>query len=321
MKHINKSLFLSVAIALMISLFSVEASAEKKIGILMFSEETRYNEAAKGMMDQLTEDGFGNPGTIFIIENAGGNKAKAAELVTKFAKANMDLIFTLGTSATVAVSREIKDVPIVFGMVYDPVGAGVAKSWKSSGNNTTGASPNVPMSEIMDRLKELVAVKRLAVFYTPYEKNSEIQLKNLQEIQDDYKIKVIPVPLTKTDEASHILPEILRTSDAIYITGSNMVSTALPIIFDMATKAKVVTVSHLEDIIEKGALLGLCPNNYLLGRHAGEKAVKILKGAKPSSIPIEIMKEYDLMLNMKIAKAGQFHIPPEFMKKVKRKIQ
>ncbi|MBI4683650.1 MAG: ABC transporter substrate-binding protein [Nitrospirae bacterium] len=318
---IAKKFFVFAIFFLSITLFSVNARAEKKIGILMFSEESRYNEASKGMMDQLKENGFGEPSVKFIIENAGGNKAKAAELVQKFAAAKMDLIFTLGTSATIAVSREITDVPIVFGMVYDPVGAGIAKDWKSSGNNTTGVSPNVPMSIIMDRLKELVAVKRLAVLYSPGEKNSEIQLKNLQEIQADYKLKVIPVPLTKTEEASQLLSEVVRTSDAIYFTGSNLVSTVIPITIDMANKAKVVTISHLEDIVEKGALLGVCPDSYLLGRHAGEKAIKILKGAKPSSIPIESMKEYDLMINMKTAKAGQFQIPPEFMKKVKRKIQ
>lgn len=319
--RIFRNVFIMSIIIMIAVIFSAEAGSEKKIGILMFSDEKRYYEAAKGMMDKLTEDGFGKPETKFIIENAKGNKAKAAELVLEFSAAKMDLIFTLGTSAAVAVSREIKDVPVVFGMVYDPVAAGIARDWKSSGNNTTGASPNVPMSIIMDRLKEFMPVKRLAVLYTPGEKNSETQLKDLQAIQEDYKIKVIPVPLTKTEEASQLLPEVVRTSDAIYITGSNTVSNVIPMLVDMTTKAKVVTLTHLEDIVEKGALLGVCSDPYLVGRLAGEKAVMILKGDKPSSIPIEAQKDYNLIINMKTVKTGQFQIPPGFMNKVKRKIQ
>src|SRR3990172_1390553 len=132
-----RRLFLFVALALMINLFSGEARAEKKIGVLMFSEETRYGEASKGMMDQLKEEGFGEPKVKFIIQNAGGNKAMASELAQKFAEAKMDLIIAIGTSAAIAAAKETKDVPIVFSMVYDPVEAGIANDWKSSGNNIT----------------------------------------------------------------------------------------------------------------------------------------------------------------------------------------
>ena len=104
-------------------------------------------------------------------------------MVTKFANAKPDMIVSLGTIPTIAVTKEIKDVPVVFGMVYDPVEAGIAKSWKSSGNNTTGASPLIPMSTLVSTLKEVRPVKTLAVLYTADEKQSRIQLLELQKIQ------------------------------------------------------------------------------------------------------------------------------------------
>jgi putative ABC transport system substrate-binding protein len=303
------------------TLFSAAAGAEKRIGILTFSEEVRYNDTQKGIMDQLNKDGFGEPGVKFTIENARGSKAKAAELVQKFAAAKMDLIITIGTTATIAVTREIKDVPVVFGMVYDPVEAGIAKDWKSSGNNTTGVSPKVAMSKLVSSLKELAPVKKLAVLYTPGEKNTEIQLKELQRIQTSLQIKVIPVILANKEEVARILSSVVHTVDAFYLTGSSIVGTTVPIIVDIANKAKVVTISHLDDLVEKGALLGICANSNLVGHLAGKKAVQILKGAKPSSIPIEIEKKLDFILNMKTAKAGQFQIPLSFMKKVTRTIE
>ncbi len=173
----------------------------------------------------------------------------------------------------------------------------------------------------MESLKNFTQVKRLAVLYTTGEKNSESVLKDLQRIEANYKIKVIPVPLTEIKEVNQLLPEVLRTADAVYVTGSNLVDSQVSVIADMATKAKVITITHLDDLVEKGVLLGVCADAYSMGQLAGEKAVKILKGVKPSSIPIESAKKSDVILNMKTAKKGQFQIPPNLMKTVTRTIE
>ncbi|NTW58007.1 MAG: hypothetical protein HGA43_02420 [Nitrospirae bacterium] len=319
MENVNKMLLIAVLLSGFI-LHSAEVRAEK-IGIIMFSEESRYAEAAKGIRDRLEEEGIQEPKTTFMEEHAGANKAKAAEIVRKFAAAKMDLIFSLGTSASIAVAREIKDVPIVFSVVFDPVEAGLVKDWKSSGNNLTGTSTLVPMSMIMDNLILLAPVKRLAVLYTPGEKNSESTLKRLQEVQAVYKITVLPVLITKKEEISHILPEIIRTSDAIYLTGSNLVDSEVSMIVDRATRGNVITVTHLEDLAEKGVLLGVCSDSYMLGRLAGGKGIKILKGAKPSSIPTDVLKNFSVILNMKTVAAGGFKISPDVMKKITRTIE
>jgi putative ABC transport system substrate-binding protein len=313
--------WLIVALVAASNLLSAEAWGEKRIGILLFSEETRYQESAKGVMDQLKKEGFGDPAVRFTIENAGRNKAKTAELAKKFAAAKLDLIFTMGTSATQATVREIRDVPVVFSMVYDPVEAKIARDWKSSGNNTTGTSPRVPMARLMDCLRGVTPVKSLAVLYTPGEKNSETQLRDLLGIQATYKIKIVPVPLTRKEDVSQILPDVIRTTDALYVTGSNLVDSEIATIVDIATRARAVTISHLEDLVGKGVLLGVCANPYLTGRLAGEKGVKILKGAKPSAIPIETLKKPDVILNMKTARKGQYQIPPSFMKSVTKTIE
>jgi putative tryptophan/tyrosine transport system substrate-binding protein len=322
MRTMKRKLFwVSPVVFLILALFSIKAQAEKKIGVLMFSEEPRYLEAFKGIKERLGEGGFGEKNTAFIMGNADANKAKTAEMVQKFAAAKLDLIITFGTSGTIAVSREIHDVPIVFCLVYDPVDAGIAKALKSSGNNTTGTSTKIPMSRLIESLRTFGQVKRLAVLYTAGEKNSELQLISLQEIQKNYAFKVIPVRLTKSEEVHQLLPEVLRTADAVYITGSHLVDRQVSAIVDMATKAKVITITHLDDLIVKGVLLGICLNSYAGGQLAGEKAIKILKGAKPLSLPIETPQKCDVLLNMKTAKEGQFQIPPSFMKTVTKTIE
>jgi putative ABC transport system substrate-binding protein len=158
------------------------------------------------------------------------------------------------------------------------------------------------------------------VLYTPNEKNSEAQLRDLQEIQGMHRIRIIPVPITEKEEIGQIMPEVVRTSDAIYVTGSNLVNSQVSMIVEMATKGKTITVTHLEDLVEKGVLIGVCANPYSLGRLAGEKAARILRGAKPSSIPIESPKKLDVVINMRTANAGRYRIPPEFHRTVTKKI-
>jgi putative ABC transport system substrate-binding protein len=317
----GRGVFLLAMLSLMIHLFAVEGRAEKRIGVLLWNDEARYIECKDGILEQLKKEGFGEPAVRFVVGNAENSKAKLAELVRQFSTAKMDLILTIGTVATVAVSKEIEDVPVVFSAIYDPVEAGIAKSWKSSGNNTTGASTRIPVSTFISTLKEVTPLKRLALLYTRGEKHTEIQLTELEKIKEQYQIKVIPIILSNREDVAPTLSGVVQTVDAMYLTGSSIVNAAIPLIVDMANKAKVVTITPLPDYVDKGALLGVCANYYLVGRLSGKKAAKILRGAKPSSIPLETEKRVDLILNMKTAKAGLFQIPPSVMKKMTKTIE
>ncbi len=307
---------------ILLGVLSISSSAAAdKLGFLLFSRQPRYVEAVRGIMDKLNEAGLGEPRNTFVIEDAKANKAIAAELVKKLRDQKMSLIFTVGTHATLAVMQEIKDVPIVFAQVYDPVEAGIAKNWDSSGNNTTGATTKIPMSKLYDTLLLFKPVKTMAVRYTPNEKNSEAQLRDLEAIQKDYRINVIPVPVSKSGGIQQVLPIVLQSADSLYVTGSNLVDSDISTVVAMATKAKVPTISHLEDLIEKGVLLGVGCDSYQVGRLAGQKAIQIMKGEKPAAIPIETPPQIKVMLNVTTARSGGFQIPPEFMKTVTTEVR
>jgi putative ABC transport system substrate-binding protein len=300
---------------------SGDAGPAKKIGIFAFSREARYENAGKGIRDQLRQDGYDEPGTQFVTANADANKAKAAEIVQRIRSEKFDLIFTLGTNMTIPIAREIKNVPIVFSEVYDPVASGIAQSWASSGNNTTGVSSHVPMNRLVETLLLFSRAKKLAVLYAPNEKNAELQLRELLEIEKTHVIDIVPMPVSSKEDIARALPVITKTVDAIFVTGSNLIGSNISEIAATATKAGIVTISHLDDLVDGGVLLGFAPNSYEDGRLAGVKAVQVLKGTKPSAIPIEPLKKNDILLNGKTAKAGKFTVPPDFMKKVTRTIE
>jgi len=170
MQIVQKWLVGVAAVVVMVALFSGEARAEKKIGVLLWTEEPRYADSRDGVLEQMKKEGFTEPKVTFTMENAGGNKGKAAEISQKWSAEKFDMVIAVGTSAAVAVAKEIKTVPVIFTMVYDPVDSKIAESWKSSGNNTTGASPKVPMDQLVNNLKKLAPVKNLAVLHAGREK-------------------------------------------------------------------------------------------------------------------------------------------------------
>jgi len=298
----------------------VREKAEIRIGIFKLFDQTLYDESLRGIMDQLTQDGFSAPTTRFMSENAKNSYVKADELIRKLAAARMDLIISFGTQGSLAVTKAIKDVPVVFSVVYDPVEAGIVQAWDKTGNNATGTSTKIPMVKIMATLEELAPVKKLAVLYTPGEKNSEAQLAELQAVDDRSPIRVEPVPISKRQGLEQILQEVVHTADAIYLTGSSIVANAMPVIVGAARRQKIVTITHLDDLARNGALVGICSDPYLEGRLAGEKIVQILKGAKPASIPVGTPVKIDVILNTKTATEGQFVIPAAFRAKVTKTI-
>jgi putative ABC transport system substrate-binding protein len=321
MKQGIRTTIITMTVLFLLSASASAAFAEKKIGIILWENEKNYTDAKDGLMVKLDKEGFGEPKATYIVEDANGNKAKAADIARRFASSKLDLIIALGTSAAVAIVHEIKDVPVVFAVVYDPVDSKIAADWKSSGNNTTGTSSKIHMSLLLENLKQLAPVKSLAVLYTPGQRNSEAQLKDLQTVQALFGVKIIPVPLTTKESVPGILAEVMGAADAVFLSGSSIAIDSLSAIVDTAKKAGVITTSVQSDKVEKGILLGVYANTHALGTLAGEKAAKVLRGAKPSAIPIETLKKADVIINMKTAKESRINVPPVFLKAATRVIE
>ncbi len=291
----------------------------KKIGILLWSDEARYLESVKAILDQLKADGF----TDFEVSqaSAGANKATAMHLAQGFAAANMDVYVALGTNGMAALLKEIKQAPIVFNVVYDPVGSGFVDSWLRSKNNVTGVSNFLSMADILERVKAIVPLKNLAVLYTPDQKNSESQLRDLQKVEKQCAINIIPVPLSSSEDAVSVMALLKGKAEAVFLTGSGYVGTAIGPIIEAAIKEKIVPVSHLPDYVDQGVLLGVGADMRELGQAAAGKVEAVLKGALPTDIPVDGPKKVHIYLNLKTARAIGFTIPDALRKEAVKVIE
>jgi len=318
--RISQVLLLVLMTGVIIGSLSDKAFAQpKKIGILLWSGEDRYVESTWAMLEQLKADGFGD--LEVRQESAEANKAIAMRLAKGFAAQKMDVYVGVGTNGVAALQKEISNIPIVFNVVYDPMGAGFVDTWKHSKNNITGVSNLLPMTDILQRLKTFVPLKNLAVLYTPDQKNSEAQLQDLQDVAQDCSIKIIPVPLSSADDAALVIPLLKGKAEAIYLTGSGFVGSSVGAIVKGAVKEKMVPISHLSDYVDQGVLLAAGADMRELGRMAAGKVEEVLKGVFPTDIPVEGPKRALYYLNLKTAKAMGIIVPDDLKKEAVKVIE
>jgi len=311
--NMKKITFASLAAAVALLSSGLDASAKTKVGVISWNDaEPRYSTTYKRMVEEVGKEGMGSE-ISFIMMDAKGKKDQIPELIKKLKEQKVDVYVPLGTSAAVPVANEIKDKPIVIGMVYDPVESKIAKDWKSSGNNLTGSSSHVSLPRFLRRLVKgsegTFTIKRVAVPYTPGEKNSEIQLKAIQSAEAELGLQVTPVVVSKPEELNKWLKGLPGSADLIMVTGSNVISTHIGAIVDASIKAKIPTATHLDDLVERGVLFGLVADVDEVGTLAGKKLVQVAKGTEPSAIPIEAPSP-KLIINQKTVQAGKFTIPP-----------
>jgi len=310
---ITKRTFLSLCLGLAAGALVAPGlgwSSEKlKIGILHSADEARYLQTAEGALKQLKAEGFDDGKISVDTQSAKGDRATAAKIAKHFVADGAKVILTMGTGATGVAVKEVKEIPIVFGMVWDPVDSGFAKDWRSSGTNTTGSSSKVPMIALYKTLKQLTPVKRLVVMFCPSEKNSVLQLQEFKDVQKELGIEIIEAPVAKAEEAASVARAFASRGEAIYTSGAVAVTSQMPAITAVLVERKIPTISHLADAVEAGALIGVTANIQEGAKFVGAKTAQILRGSQPADLPIEMSKRFDIAINLKTANAMGVKIP------------
>ena len=318
------ALRLAIVLLAMLGLLipGVGQGAEKfKIGILLSGDDARYVVTAEAALKQLKAEGFDDSKLLVETQSAKGDAALAAKLARQFGANRVRVLLTMGTGATGVALKELKDTPIVFGMVWDPVEAGFAKSWAAPGTNATGSSNKMPLAIALKTLKRLGPLQRLGVLFNPAEKNSVIQLDELKGLQRELAFEAIEVPVSKKEEAAAVVRTFAPRVQAFYITGAVTVTSQMAAIAAVAAEHKLPTVSHTIDNVEAGALLGVTASLQEVGKLTGVKAAQILRGGTPATIPIDTPKHFEVAINMKTATATGMKVPVDLLQSATRVIR
>jgi serine/threonine protein kinase/ABC-type uncharacterized transport system substrate-binding protein len=286
---------------------SIRRLAETRIALLLWNAQVRYQRCRDGVIEELRAEGFVEPQVGITVAHADAHPDRVVELARQFAGEGMNVVVPVGTSAAVGAAAEIKDIPVVFAFVFDPVTSRIAKSWKSSGNNTTGSSSKTPAPLLLKSLREIAEVKKLAVLYTPGERNTEAQLADFQALKVS-DLEVIPSPISDRPDIAPTIAKLEGTAEAVLLAGSAVIGDNAAYIVQLANKARLLTATQSQGL-ESRVLLGVTVNPDDVGRLAGKKCAMVLKGEKPASIEIEALATSDVIINLRVAKALDLNIP------------
>jgi ABC-type uncharacterized transport system substrate-binding protein len=236
-------------------------------------------------------------------------RALAAELVAL----NVDVIVTVDTPPTQAAKQATSTIPIVVAVSADPVGAGLVKSLAHPGGNTTGLSLLAPETDqkALEYLKQMLPkTSRVVMIVDPKNQGMMLRLKAIQTAAPKLAMELQPIPaLTSSDLVETLTAAAKKPPDALFVL-SPIYAAYRNEIADFATKVRVPILFDTSGLAgEPGALLSYGTDISDLFRRAASFVDKILKGAKPADLPVEQPTKFELVINMKTAKALGLTVP------------
>ena len=296
------------------------------MGILIRKADRADSLTVNGLRAGLKELGYKDGKNLIIdVRNVRGErgtlKTAAVELVGK----KVDLIFTTGSSATVAAKAATTKIPIVFRHPLNPVAMGLVANMDRPGGNVTGvAGLSVQQADArLEILKEIVpTLRRVVIFYDIYNSISRGHFATAEVAATNLGLHVVEKPIQSDKELKTALSRFKKKEgDALYHVSDILVQSQADYIFKMARQKKLPTIFGRSVWATRGSLAGYGPNNHEMGRQAAYLIDKILKGAKPGELPIERAKKFDLYINLRTAKVIGVTIPREVLSRADKVIR
>jgi putative ABC transport system substrate-binding protein len=269
-------------------------------------------------MGKLVELGYVE-GKNAVIErkSAGGNIALLADLAADLVRQQVDVIVTAGTPAGFAAKKATSTIPIVLGANSDPVGVGLVASLARPGGNTTGNSLMAPdlsakRLEILHTLAPEIA--RIAILWDSSNPGMAERVRETKIAADQSHVVLHTVGPRNLNELETAFADLLNARPgAILVTAEAFTRQHLVRILDFANNNKIPAMFEDSSYVAAGGLVSYGPDYQDVFRKAAVFVDKILKGAKPADLPIEQPTKFELVINLKTAKAIGLSVPPTLL--------
>ena len=262
----------------------------------------------------LRELGYSERQNIVIeYRTAEGKVDRLSELAAELARLKVDVMFAFTTAAVRAVKKEMPTVPIV-SVSADPVGTGLVASLARPGGNITGlsitAGPEV-YGKQLELLKETVPkVSRVAVLWNPTNPGNPLQLKETQAAAPALGVTLLSLEVKGPDDIDGAFTAMRKErAGTLTVLPDPMFLAQRTRLADLAAKSRLPAIYGIPEHVVAGGLMAYAANRPEIFRRAATFVDKILKGAKPVDLPVEQPTKFELVINLKTAKALGLTIP------------
>ncbi|HXX08058.1 MAG TPA: ABC transporter substrate-binding protein [Pseudolabrys sp.] len=290
----------------------------RRVGFLLvgFSPDSK---AAQFFRRGLHEAGY-TEGRDVVIEwrAAQGDYSRVPGLIEDLVQKKVEIIVQDSTVGTEVAKRMAPTIPIVMALVLDPVGSGLVKSLANPGGNVTGLSMMTTVdlnSKRLQLLKEMIpGLTRAAVIWNPDHPLHRRAVEELKAIGPSLSIDLSYASVRTPDQFAPAFAEMERVrAQAVYVIDDPIFFAHRTTLLQLAAAARLPTMHDLRRFPEIGALMSYGPDVYDLFRRSATYVDRILKGAKPTDLPVEQPTKFELVINLKTAKALGLTVPPSLL--------
>ncbi len=268
--------------------------------------------------DRLRELGWVEGQNIAIEARwAEGRNDRLPALMAEVIGRNLDVLVTYGTPAAIAAKKATSTVPIVVAVMGNPVGTGLVQSLARPGGNLTGLSLGWGEGiegKLLELLQETVPrLKTIAIIANPENPLERNLITELNAVAPARRLKLRIIEVRDPEALDRAFEQAGRQAQAVVVIPDPLFLAHLQRITALARRHRLPGMYGLRDFADAGGLMAYGPDRAVMFRRAADYVDKILKGAKPADLPIEQPTRYELIVNLKTAKALGITIPESIL--------
>jgi len=303
-----------------------QAGKVYKIGTLTADLSQGSRGGIKSFLQALHDLGYVE-GRSFVMEYrfAEGYQDRLPELAADLVRARVDVIVTAGTPATIAAKQATQTLPIVFAVAGWVVEKGIVRSLARPGGNVTGLQLQVAPSKGIQLLKDAVpTVTRVVFLYDPTTMPGERLgsfLKSLPSLEQGLNLTVQPVAVSDPTGAPQAFAEFRRGTNGLMLHAASVLNLTADQICSLALQRRLPATGYGRLFANAGCLMSYGENEGDMWRRAAVYVDKILKGAKPGDLPVELATKFELVINLTTAKALGLTIPQSVLLRADEVVQ
>jgi ABC-type uncharacterized transport system substrate-binding protein len=293
-----------------------QARNQPTIGFLDVSKGSGWSNYFDAFVQRLHELGWIERKSIVIERRwAEGRSERYSEIATEFIRLNVAVIVT-GGIAVRAVMQTTSIIPIVFAVANDPVGGGLVASLAHPGGNVTGLSLQARdlVGKRLEFLRELVpGLRRLAIMGNVSYPSTALEMGEVQTTANTLGLAATQVEIRRSEDISPAFEKLKEEAQAVFVCSDALVNANYVRINAFALSAGLPTIHAEKEYAENGGLISYAANYQTLFRRAADLVDKILRGTKPGDIPVEQPTKFELVVNLKTAKALGLTVPDKLL--------
>jgi putative tryptophan/tyrosine transport system substrate-binding protein len=288
-----------------------------RIGLLRTQSRDTPDSAADGLRQGLRELGYIDGHNVVLKYRwAGGRPDRLPTLARELVRAGVDIIVTGGEQATQALVQATGTIPIVMGASNDPVRAGVVASLAQPGGNVTGMTVQAPelSGKRLQLLKDVLPrLSRVAVLSNPAYPGTVLDLAETRSAAQEVGLTMQNIEVRRAEDLNAALAAAREQADALILLGDPFFTAHRERIVDLALKQRLPAMYYWKEFVQAGGLASYGPSLHDLYRRAATHVDKILRGARPADLPVEQPTKFELVINLKTAKALGLTIAPSLL--------